>query len=163
MGLRGKFSLVLLLLFGSLFPFSPVRAETPLVGAIAKELICQCGCTAVLSNCTHGECMVRDTMLTLIEQKLAQGQSQEQIIQFFVGQYGEQVLASPPKRGFNLVAWVTPFVAILLGAGVIFIAVRKWVKRGGQTVVVTEVGEEDEKYRLQLERELKEFTEKGFR
>lgn len=163
MRLRGRLSLVLLLLFGSLFPFSSVRAETSLVGDIAKEVICQCGCTSLLNNCSHGECTVRETMLNLIEQKLAQGQSKGEIISFFVTQYGEQVLASPPKRGFNLMAWVTPFVAILLGAGVIVIAIRKWVKRGSQTAIVTEVGEEDEKYRLQMEKELKEFTERGFR
>ncbi len=83
-------ALLIILLFAS-----PAEANSITVGDIAKQLVCQCGCTMVLSNCTHSECMVRDTMTTLIEQKIAEGQSEEQIIQFFVAQYGEQVLASP--------------------------------------------------------------------
>ncbi len=109
--------------------------------------------------------MSREAMTALIEQKLAQGQSEEEIIQFFVAQYGEQVMASPPKRGFNLVAWILPFAAILGGGGVIYFAVKAWVRRGEehQTDAETEVEEGDEEYQRQLEEELKEFTERSFR
>ncbi len=157
-----RLSIILLI---AILSFSPAQVKAATASDISKELICQCGCTLVLANCTHSECMSRDTMTTLIEQKLAQGQSEEQIIQLFVAQYGEQVLASPPKRGFNLMAWVTPFAAILLGGGVIYIAVRKWVKRGqrAQTSVVTDVEEKNEEYREQLEKELAEFTDRSFR
>ncbi len=144
---------------------SPVKADSITVSDISKQLICQCGCTMILSNCTHDECMSRDTMTTLIEQKLAQGQSEEQIIQFFVAQYGEQVLASPPKRGFNLTAWVSPFAAIAAGGVAIYFALKKWVKRGKryQTKAVTKAKEEDKEYQRQLDKELKEFDERGFR
>lgn len=162
MGLKVKLGLVLLLAMLSL---SPARAYAATVSDISKQLICQCGCTLVLANCTHSECMSRDTMTTLIEQRLAQGQSKEQIIQFFVAQYGEQVLASPPKRGFNLVAWVTPFAAILLGAGVIYIIIKKWVWQGrrSQASAVAEADEKDEEYQRRLEKELAEFTDRSFR
>ncbi len=144
---------------------SPARAESATVSDISKQLICQCGCTMILSNCSHDECTVRDAMTSLIEQKLAQGQSEEQIIQFFVAQYGEEVLASPPKRGFNLVAWLLPFAAILAGGGIIYIALKAWVRRGKRrpTNAVTQAEEGDEEYRHQLEKELEEFTERGFR
>ncbi len=144
---------------------SPARAESATVSDISKQLICQCGCTMVLSNCSHTECASREAMTTLIGQKLAQGQSEEQIIQSFVAQYGEQVLASPPKRGFNLTAWVTPFAALLFGGGVIYIALREWVRRGRrpQTNVMAEAEESDREYQRRLEKELKEFTERGFR
>jgi len=104
----------------------PVTVNAQSAGEIAKEFICMCGCNAVLVNCTHQECSVRDSMLTAIKEKVAQGQSREQIIQSFVAQYGEQVLSSPPKRGFNLTAWITPFVVLLLGGLVIFYVVKKW-------------------------------------
>ena len=153
-----------IILFLFLLLASPVRADSPTVSGISKELICQCGCTLVLANCNHDECMSRDAMTTLIEQKIAEGQSSEQIIQFFVAQYGEKVLASPPKQGFNLTAWILPFAAILGGGGIIYIALRKWVKRGKQSQASVEAEkEEDEKYRRQLEKELEDFTEEGFR
>ncbi len=144
---------------------SPARADSPTVSDISKQLICQCGCNMVLLNCSHAECMVRDAMTTLIGQKIAEGQSEEEIIQSFVAQYGEQVLASPPKRGLNLVAWVLPFAAILGGGGVIYIALRAWVRRGrqSQTSAVAEAEEGEEEYQRQLEQELEEFTGKGFR
>ncbi len=163
MGLKGK--LIVILLFIVLLSASPVRANGATVSDISKQLICQCGCGMVLADCSHAECTSRDTMTALIEQKLAQGQSEEEIIQSFVAQYGEQVLAAPPKRGFNLVAWGLPFVAILGGAGVIFIALKKWVRRGkiGQTTATPEAEEEDEKYQQRLTKELEEFRERGFR
>ncbi len=144
---------------------SPARAESATVSDISKQLICQCGCTMVLSNCSHAECASREAMTTLIEQKLAQGQPAEQIIQSFVAQYGEQVLSAPPKQGFNLTAWVAPFAALLFGGGVIYITLREWVRRGRrpQTNVMSEAEEGDGEYRHRLEKELKEFTERGFR
>ena len=161
MGLK-KFAIILLVF---LLLASPVRADSATVSAISKQLICQCGCTLVLANCTHSECMSRDTMTTLIEQKLAQGQSEEQIIQFFVAQYGEQVLASPPKRGFNLVAWILPFAAILAGGGIVYMTIKKWLWQGRQSQVsaVPEAEEGDEEYQRRLENELKEFTDRSFR
>jgi cytochrome c-type biogenesis protein CcmH len=109
--------------------------------------------------------MSRDTMTTLIEQGMAEGQSEAEIIQFFVAQYGEQVLASPPKRGFNLTAWILPFAAILGGGGIIYMAVKKWVWQGRQSAITAEaeVEESDEEYQRRLEKELAEFTERGFR
>ncbi len=162
MGLKGKLGIILVT---ALLFLIPARADAATVSDISKELICQCGCTMVLANCSHSECMVRDTMTTLIEQKLAQGQSGEQIIQFFVAQYGEQVLASPPKRGFNLVAWVLPFAAILAGGGIIYLVIKKWVWQGRhpQIGAIAEAEEGDEEYQRQLEDELEEFTERGFR
>ncbi len=160
MGLKEKLSIILLIV---LLSFSPARANAQTVTDLSKQFICQCGCTLVLANCTHVECYSREEMTTLIEQKLAQGQSEEQIIQSFVAQYGEQVLASPPKRGFNLVAWVLPFAAILVGGGVIYVAVKKWVRQGGRSQISTVTEEKDEKYQRQLEEELKEFTEGSFR
>ena len=144
---------------------SPVKADSATVSDISEQLICQCGCTLVLNSCTHAECGVGVPMTALIKQKLAQGQSGPQIIQSFVDQYGEQVLASPPKRGFNLVAWVLPFAGLLLGGGVIYVALRKWVWRGRHSQVYTtaDTDEIDEEYRNQLEDELAEFTERGFR
>ena len=104
-------------------------------------------------------------MTAFIEQEITRGQSTEQIIQSFVTQYGEQVLASPPKRGFNLAAWVLPIAAILGGGGVISIALRGWVRRSKihPTNTMIQAEEGDEEYQRQLENELNEFDGRSFR
>jgi cytochrome c-type biogenesis protein CcmH len=148
------------LLLGLLFAL-PVRAQSP-VDEISEELICQCGCNLLLSDCDHAVCRSRDEMTALISQKLAQGQSKSEIIQSFVDQYGEQVLAVPTKRGFNLVAWILPFGALMAGGGVVYTLLRAWVRQGKRRLVsdMAEVGEEDEEYGRRLEKELEEFIER---
>lgn len=63
-----------------------------LVSDVSKELRCSCGCAEVLSTC---DCTDADEMNALIEKKLAQGQSKEQILLSFVDKYGKQVLVAP--------------------------------------------------------------------
>lgn len=162
MKMRLKAGLAMIFLFLGLLFASPVGAESPTVSGIAKELLCQCGCTMVLSNC---ECEYQEVMIAGIEQQIAQGRSKGQIIDSFVAQYGEQVLLSPTKKGFNLMAWILPFVALLAGGIAIYIALRAWVRRGKHLLgVEAEAEETDEEYRRRLEKELEEFTEEeGFR
>ncbi|MFC1873994.1 cytochrome c-type biogenesis protein CcmH [Chloroflexota bacterium] len=158
------FSLSLLFLL-LLLSVSPARVQASPLSDLGKQLICQCGCTLSVANCTHIECGSREEMTGLIVQKLDQGQSEPEITRFFVARYGEQVLASPPKRGFNLVAWLLPFAAILTGGGVIYLALKMWVSKGQENIAYapSQTSKDDEKYRLRLEQELQEFEEKGFR
>ena len=92
-------------------------------------------------------------------------QSKEEIIQLFVDQYGEQVLSVPPKKGFSLTAWVTPLAAFLFGGTVVYITLKRWVRRSTirQAGAVASLEEGDEHYQRQLDKELEEFTGRGFR
>jgi cytochrome c-type biogenesis protein CcmH len=69
-------------------------------------------------------------MRAIVREKLAAGESREQILAFFVERYGEGVLAAPRKKGFSLVAWVIPAVGVLLGLGAVVLAVRRMRRRG---------------------------------
>lgn len=161
MRLKEKLSVVLLIVLVS---FSPAKANAATASDISKQLICQCGCAMVLSNCTHAECASREAMTALVRQETAQGKSEAEIIQSFVAQYGETVLAALPKKGFNLTAWLLPFAALLFGGVVIYSVLKTWGRQSEsrQTNVVTRV-EEDEEYRRRLEKELEKFTGRGFR
>lgn len=163
--MRGKAKIGLILILTALLLLFPTQTMAATVNDVASQVICQCGCTAVLTNCTHGECMVRDTMLNSISLSLEQGKSGEQIIALFVAQYGEQVLASPPKRGFNLMAWGLPFVAIAFGGLVVYILMKKWVLRGREAEVAADMPEpgEFDEYEDRVEKELANFSERSFR
>lgn len=65
-------------------------------------------------------------MRELIRKKLEAGESREQILQYFVDRYGESILFEPPKRGFNLLAWRGPLVAVLAGAIGLYLLLRSW-------------------------------------
>lgn len=146
-----------------------VLLATPAYAVTSKEvegqLICQCGCTWVLDTC---ECDTAKQMRAKIAQLIDQGQNRDQIVAYFVGQYGEKVLAAPTKKGFNLVAWVTPFVAVAAGGTGLFFILRAWAHRGraknatDQGMPAQMVSAEDtEAYRGRLEDELKKFKEEG--
>lgn len=159
--MKRKLGLLLIMVFLAL-PAANTYAAT--VEDVANQLICQCGCTQVLSKCAEPVCTTREEMKGLIREKLNQGRTQQEIIQSFVAKYGEKVLASPSKTGFNLTVWLAPIAAILLGGVVIYATVKKMLRHGKQTVEITAVPEkEDEAYRRRLEKDLKDFGDGGFR
>ncbi len=61
-----KFFIILAIYF-ALQPGMPVLADSPTVADISQELICQCGCTLTVANCTHVECGPREAMMTIIK------------------------------------------------------------------------------------------------
>lgn len=72
------------------------------INAVAKDLWCPL-CNGVrLDNCELQACV---QMREEISQKLAAGQSKDQIKAYFVQRYGEVVLGMPSGQGFNFVAW----------------------------------------------------------
>ena len=95
-------------------------------------------------------------MRGLIKERLLKGESREEVVAYFVSKYGEWVLLAPPKRGFNLLAWILPFVAVLGGLGGIAILLRRWVRRGRERPL-EEIVEIDPRYRERLEQELQDF------
>jgi len=141
----------------------PVNAA-PKFDDVAERLICQCGCLMVLNSCSHAECTSRETMTGVVKQKLAEGQTADQIVQSFVRQYGEKVLSEPPKQGFNLTAWLFPWVSIGAGMAAIVIVLRKWVRRRiASPEAAQEAGRLEQRYGERLEKELRDFSERGFR
>ncbi len=72
-------------------------------------------------------------MRNLVRDMVEQGKTREEIQAYFVSRYGEFVLLSPPKRGFNLLVWGLPFLAIVIGGGAVFVIARRWSSQPKQT------------------------------
>ena len=108
--------------------------------AIANELQCPVceNVTVAYSNST-----LAGQMRQVIREKLAQGWSREQIIQYFVDRYGEAILTQPPKHGLNLLVWLLPVAGILAGLGIIGGVLRS--RRGPAPQPESELNEEDER------------------
>ena len=65
-------------------------------------------------------------MREFIRARLAAGDSEEQIEEALVAQFGEAVLASPPKEGFNLLAWALPLAGGAIAVAAVAVALRRW-------------------------------------
>jgi len=90
------------------------------------RLMCTCGCAEILGECNHVGCPNSAGELDELRTGIANGQSNQQILDSFVGKYGAIVLAAPTGHGFDVVAWIAPFAvfaAALLGT---ILLVRRW-------------------------------------
>jgi cytochrome c-type biogenesis protein CcmH len=67
-------------------------------------------------------------MKGVIRTQVAAGHSDDEIRDYFVSKYGEWVLLEPPAHGFNLLVYLLPALALLGGAGLIMVAVRRWTE-----------------------------------
>jgi cytochrome c-type biogenesis protein CcmH/NrfF len=94
--------------------------------AVAEGLTCQCGCGLTVANCNHPNCEFSVPVREKIDKLIAQGMDRAQIIGLFRAQYGEKVLSAPTTQGFNLLAWVMPPIAIVLGAMLLIFTVSRW-------------------------------------
>jgi cytochrome c-type biogenesis protein CcmH len=68
-------------------------------------------------------------MRNLVRDLVQQGKSHEEIRAYFQSRYGDFVLLEPPKRGFNLLVWGLPFVALLVGACGVYLVARRWTEQ----------------------------------
>ena len=64
-------------------------------------------------------------MRELVREKLRAGESEDDILDFFVERYDKGVLAEPPAEGFNILVWVIPPLALLLGLALIWLGFRQ--------------------------------------
>jgi cytochrome c-type biogenesis protein CcmH/NrfF len=65
-------------------------------------------------------------MRAFIRERIAAGDSESEISEALVAQFGEGVLAAPPKEGFNLLAWVLPLAGGAVAIGALAVALRRW-------------------------------------
>ena len=65
-----------------------------------------------------------------VRQRLAAGESPDDIRRYFISRYGEWVLTKPRAAGINLSVWLLPVVALFGGAVIVWLAVRRWVRQG---------------------------------
>lgn len=103
---------------------------------------------------------VASEMRQLIRQKLKQGQSEQQILDYFAKVYGSGILMDPPKRGFGLLAWAQPVLVILIGLGLIGFGLNRWIKaKPSQDLLPQPSDEEVTEYDEALRADLNRYQE----
>ncbi len=89
--------------------------------------MCYCGCADLTVRvCT---CGTADAIRQEIDERLANGETPDQVVAAYVARHGAQIRSAPTKSGFDLLAWVTPFAALILAGSGLIVIVRRWGAR----------------------------------
>ncbi len=96
-----------------------------------RNIVCQCGtCRHVLLDCATENCGHSIQDRQTIRQLLNQGQTRQQVAEYFIKKYGGQVaLAAPIDRGFNRLAWLFPYSVAAVAVGGLGFAAYRMAKR----------------------------------
>ena len=101
------------------------------VRAVASELRCPV-CQG--ESIEDSPAALAQEMRAIVREQLAAGRTPDEVKAYFVDKYGEWILLRPRARGWNMLVYVLPLVALLVGAAVIVRATRRWTATGDATV-----------------------------
>ena len=91
--------------------------------AVAAELRCPV-CQGLSIQDSPSELALQ--MRAVVRDQLAAGRTPDEVKRYFVDKYGEWILLEPQARGFNVLIYVLPVAAVMLGAAAVVVAVRRW-------------------------------------
>ena len=123
---------------------------------LGHRMMCTCGCGQILLECNHVGCQSSDKMRNQLQAALDRGDNDDLVLQGFVQDYGPTVIASPGTKGFNIIAWIMPFVVLVLGIVLVTWIVRAWKNRPEPVLadgITIPKGEELDKFREQARKE----------
>ena len=102
-----------------------VTAAPPNAADLEAEIVCPvCETTLDQSNAP-----IAEKMKAFIRTRIAAGDSEQEIKDALVAEFGAGVLAQPPGGGFGLLAWLLPLAALVGGAIAVAFLVRTWSRR----------------------------------
>ena len=94
--------------------------QHPTAAELESELICPV-CETTLDS---SDAPVARLMKARIRELIAAGDTKSEIKAYFVDQFGNGVLAVPPRKGFDLLAWLLPLAG--LGVGLVVVGALAW-------------------------------------
>ena len=94
-----------------------------------------------------------DEVRAEVGEMLSSGLTREEILDSYVAEYGEKILAKPTTEGFNALAYFLPFIFLIVGAAVAAVAIKKLRPPTSETARPASVKIKS-KYAEQLDREL---------
>ena len=124
--------------------------------SLGHRLMCMCGCNQVLLECNHVGCTYSDGMRAELVASIDRGNNDSLVQQDFIQKYGPTVLLAPTTTGFNKVAWIIPYAALILSLPALYFVVRVWRGRPAPPLadgIVPATGPSLDRFREQAHRE----------
>ena len=110
-------------------------AAAPLVRAAgppsAADLEAELVCPVCQTTLDQSDALVAQRMKVFIRERIAAGDTEREIKDALVAEFGSGVLATPSKSGFGLLAWLLPLGALSAGALTVALLVYGWSRRRG--------------------------------
>jgi cytochrome c-type biogenesis protein CcmH len=94
--------------------------------AVAQQLRCPVCQSESVADSSAG---ISKAIRAIIQKRLAEGQSADQIKTYFVSRYGTWILLAPPSSGIGAVAWLAPPLLVLGGLALLMTLVMDWRRR----------------------------------
>src|SRR5437870_11336400 len=143
-----------LLLLGA--PADPASAQPakPVSDDVVHEVAAQLRCVVCQNlSVADSPSEMASQMRAIIRERLAADESPTEVQRYFVDRYGEWILLSPPRRGFNLLVWLLPIAAVVVGLATEGAVVWRWThrRRGVRPPPVTVDAAMSERIRRELE------------
>ena len=97
-------------------------ASRPSLAELEGEVMCPvCGTTLDQSDAPAARQIER-----FIKRRIAAGDSEQKIKDALVANYGEAILASPPRHGFGLLAWWVPLAGVVIAGALLGWGIWRW-------------------------------------
>ena len=119
--MRAAASLLLLVALAAAAPAAASESR-PTQRELESELVCPV-CTTTLDQ---SDAPLARRIKRVIARRIAAGDTKSEIKDALVAEFGESILAAPPRRGFNLLAWALPLAGLSAGAALVGLFAWRW-------------------------------------
>ncbi len=119
------YSLLFILLFVLNSCIYEQKSNDKLYLKLEKEIMCPVCQGQTLDQ---SQSLIAEDMKKIIKLKISEGYNEKEIKNYFIERYGESIIAYPPIRGFNIIAYFVP-IFILITAFITFVV----FVRGGKS------------------------------
>lgn len=99
-------------------------------------------------NDDYSSCNVKQLYYQEVAEMFGKGMTKQEILDYYVKELGISALKAPPKEGFNLALWITPFLIIFIVFVFLYFVMKKWKKKSDGLIL------KDVPQSFDLEREL---------
>jgi cytochrome c-type biogenesis protein CcmH len=119
-----RVALILFVLALATAPAAFGSESRPTLAELEGEVMCPvCGTTLDQSNAP-----VAMQIKRVITARIAAGDTKSEIKDRLVAEYGDAILAAPPKAGLGLLAWWLPIVGIVAAAALVGLGALRWAR-----------------------------------
>jgi cytochrome c-type biogenesis protein CcmH len=105
------------------WPRGGAQSDAERVRAVSSELRCpDCESQSIAQSSTETARAARSD----IRRRVAAGESDAEIRQAYIDKFGPSILLKPESGGLGILVWGLPAAALVLGAGGLVLALRRW-------------------------------------